>query len=121
MCRRPGIHLCQHHRCGYLYIKERAKEGKKWNSVIEHELDISSTKDRSKDNQMIEGDYNLYWGRYRHWQLFADRLLLQAGGLANANLGFLYDMTASNNPAQARISLNLMPAARTHLPPDAVA
>ena len=95
----------------YLYIKERAKEGKKWNSVIEHELDISSTKDRSKDNQMIEGDYNLYWGRYRHWKLFADRLLLQAGGLANANLGFLYDMTASNNPAQARLSLNLMPAA----------
>ena len=95
----------------YLYIKERAKEGKKWNSVIEHELDLSSTKDRSKDNQMIEGDYNLYWGRYRHWKLFADRLLLQAGGLANANLGFLYDMTASNNPAQARLSLNLMPAA----------
>ena len=95
----------------YLYIKERAKEGKKWNSVIEHELDISSTKDRSKDNQMIEGDYNLYWGRYRHWQLFADRLLLQAGGLANANLGFLYDMTASNNPAQACLSLKIMPAA----------
>ena len=71
----------------YLYIKERAKEGKKWNSVIEHELDLSSTKDRSKDNQMIEGDYNLYWGRYRHWQLFAD------------------------HPAQARLSLNLMPAA----------
>ena len=95
----------------YIYIKERAREEKRWNSVIEHELDLSSTKDRSKDNQMIEGNYYLYWGRYRHWKLFGDRLLLKAGGLANANLGFLYDMTTSNNPAQARISLNLMPAA----------
>ena len=95
----------------YLYIKERAKPEKRWNNVIEHEIDFSSTKDRSKDNQMLEGNYNLYWGRYRHWQLFGDRLLVKAGGLANANLGFLYDMTNSNNPAQARLSLNLMPAA----------
>lgn len=95
----------------YLYIKERARADKRWNSVVEHELDLSTTKDRSEDNQMIEGSYNLYWGRYHHWQLFGDRLLVQAGGLANANLGFLYDMTTSNNPAQARLSLNLMPAA----------
>jgi len=95
----------------YLYIKERARADKRWNSVVEHELDLSTTKDRSEDNQMIEGSYNLYWGRYYHWQLFGDRLLVQAGGLANANLGFLYDMTTSNNPAQARLSLNLMPAA----------
>ncbi|MBQ9650056.1 MAG: DUF3316 domain-containing protein [Prevotella sp.] len=102
----------------YLYIKEHAKPEKRWNSIIEHELDLSTTKDRSKDNQMIEGSYNLYWGRYRHWQLLGDRLLLQAGGLANANLGFLYDMTTSNNPAQARLSLNLMPAgiATYHFP-----
>ena len=95
----------------YLYIKECAKPEKRWNSVIEHEIDFSSTKDRSKDNQMLEGNYYLYWGRYRHWQLFGDRLLVQVGGLANVNLGFLYDMTTSNNPAQARLSLNLMPAA----------
>ena len=102
----------------YLYIKEHMKPEKRWNSIIEHELDLSTTRDRSKDNQMIEGSYNLYWGRYCHWQLLEDRLLLQAGGLANANLGFLYDMTTSNNPAQARLSLNLMPAgiATYHFP-----
>ena len=95
----------------YLYIKERTKPVKRWNNIIEHEIDLSSTKDRSEDAHALEGDYNLYWGRYRQWQCFGDRLLLQAGALANANLGFIYDMTSSNNPAQARLSLNLMPAA----------
>ena len=95
----------------YLYIKERAKPIKRWNNLIEHEIDLSSTKDRSRDANMMEGNYNLYWGRYRQWQCFGDRLQLQAGGLANANLGFLYNMTGSNNPAQARLSLNVMPAA----------
>ena len=95
----------------YLYIKEHAKPVKRWNDIIEHEIDLSTTKDRSGDANMIEGNYNLYWGRYRQWQFFGDRLRLQAGGLANANLGFLYDMTGSNNPAQARISVNVMPAA----------
>ena len=95
----------------YLYIKERTKPVKRWNSIIEHEIDLSSTKDRSEDAHALEGDYNLYWGRYRQWQCFGERLLLQAGALVNANLGFIYDMTSSNNPAQARLSLNLMPAA----------
>ena len=95
----------------FLYIKERAREDRRWNSIIEHEIDLSTTKDRSKDNQMMEGNYYLYWGLYRHWQFFGDRLVLQAGGLANANLGFLYDTTSSNNPAQGRLSLNIMPSA----------
>ena len=95
----------------YLCIKERAKPVKRWNNLIEHEIDLSSTKDRSRDANMLEGNYNLYWGRYRQWQCFGDHLQLQAGGLVNANLGFLYNMTGSNNPAQARLSLNVMPAA----------
>ena len=101
----------------YLYIKERARSERRWNSIIEHEIDLSTTKDRSKDNQMIEGNYYLFWGLYRHWQ-FGDRLLVQAGGLANANLGFFYDTTSSNNPAQGRLSLNIMPSAVAtyHLP-----
>jgi len=102
----------------YLNIREREKPIKKWNNIIEHELNFSSTEDRSGDAHALEGNYNLYWGRYRNWKLVGDRLQLQAGGLANVNLGFLYDMTSSNNPAQARASLNIMPSgiATYHFP-----
>ena len=93
----------------YLYIRDFQKPDKRWSTLIEHELDFSSTKDRSGKCSMLEGDYNLYWGRYHRWQI-TDGLRLHGGGLVNANIGFLYDMTNSNNPAQARFSLNIMPA-----------
>ncbi|MBQ8988559.1 MAG: DUF3316 domain-containing protein [Prevotella sp.] len=95
----------------YLYIREREKPGRRWSSIIEHEADLSSAKDRSRSTSELEADYNLYWGRYRSWHLFGDRLRLRAGGLVNANIGFVYSMSGSNNPAQARVSLNAMPAA----------
>ena len=94
----------------YLYIREGKKPEKHWQNTIEHEIDLSKTKDRSGNTSMLEGNYNLYWGRYRQWLLCDNRLKLQAGGLANANLGFLYDMTISNNPGQARLALNIMPS-----------
>ena len=94
----------------YLYIREGKKPGKHWQNNFEHEIDLSKTKDRTNTTSMLEGNYNLYWGRYRQWLLCDNRLKLQAGGLANVNLGFLYDMSTSNNPAQARFALNLMPA-----------
>ena len=95
----------------YLYIRERVKPEKHWSNVIEHELDISHADDRSSTTSELEASYNLYWGRYRSWCLFDDRLRLQAGGLVNGTLGFIYQMSNSNNPAQARVALNLMPSA----------
>ena len=95
----------------YLYIRERVKPEKHWNDVIEHELDVSNAEDRSKTTSELEASYNLYWGRYRSWRLLNDHLRLQAGGLVNGTLGFIYQMSNSNNPTQARVALNLMPSA----------
>ena len=104
----------------YLYIRAGKKPNKRWQNNIEHEVDLSKTRDRSHTTSMLEGNYNLYWGRVasliggasissRTSRSSISRFHLQAGLAANVNLGFLYDMSTSNNPAQARFALNLMP------------
>ena len=113
----------------YLYIRAGKKPNKRWQNNIEHEVDLSKTRDRSHTTSMLEGNYNLYWGRVATVASRTSRTSrtsegeetsmasrtsengfhLQAGLAANVNLGFLYDMSTSNNPAQARFALNLMP------------
>ena len=128
----------------YLYIRAGKKPNKRWQNNIEHEVDLSKTRDRSHTTSMLEGNYNLYWGRVATVASMTSRtsrssmtsmtsrssegeetsmtsissrtsissqngFQLQAGMAANVNLGFLYDMSTSNNPAQARFALNLMP------------
>ena len=113
----------------YLYIRAGKKPNKRWQNNIEHEVDLSKTRDRSHTTSMLEGNYNLYWGRVATVASMTSRtsrssmasrtsrtsissqngFQLQAGLAANVNLGFLYDMSTSNNPAQARFALNLMP------------
>ena len=103
----------------YLYIRESGKPEKHWGNVIEHEADFSASEDRSSSIRMLEGGYNLYWGRYRQWTLIDQpaasssartKLRLQAGGLINGNIGFSYIALNTNNPYQLRASLNLMPS-----------
>ena len=89
----------------YLYIREPRNPQKHWHSVIEHEIDLASAKDRSGSISMLEGDYNVGDDQTDL------RLHLDAGGLLNANLGFLYAMLNTNNPAQMRLGMNLMPSA----------
>ena len=55
----------------YLYIREREKPDKHWGNIIEHEINLSNTKDRSEKTSELEGGYNLYWGRYRQWNFLS--------------------------------------------------
>lgn len=95
----------------YLSHTERQKMERRWSTIIEHEANLSSVKDRVDKKQELEGAYNFYWGKLYSWQLLDNRLCLQAGGLLNASLGFIYNTSNSNNPAQARAHLNIMPTA----------
>jgi len=93
----------------FLSAIERQKPEKRWSTLIEHEANFSTVNDRVGSKSEMEGAYNFYWGKLYCWQLLDGRLTLQAGGLGNISLGFIYNTANSNNPAQARAHLNLMP------------
>ena len=59
----------------------------------------------------LEGAYNLYWGKLYKLLQINERLGVQVGGMVNASLGFIYNTSNSNNPAQARAHVNVMPTA----------
>ncbi len=95
----------------FLATVERQREHRHWSTTLEYEANLSSTKDRARQQQELEGAFNFYWGKLREWQLLDGNLRLQAGGVANTSLGFIYNTSNGNNPAQARVHLNLMPTA----------
>jgi len=93
----------------FLSTVERQKPGRRWTTLMEHEVNLATVKDRARSLQELEGAYNFYWGKLYSWPLLDNKLTLQAGGLLNASLGFIYNTGNSNNPAQARAHLNAMP------------
>jgi len=95
----------------YLNLTEWRKDGgRRWSTILQHEANLSFSKDRSKKAEEIQGDYSIYWGKYYNWSLASGKLRLQAGGLLNGNIGFIYNAVNSNNPAQGRLSAQLMPS-----------
>ncbi len=88
---------------------ERKRPSRRWSTLMEHEANLSFVHDRANSRKELEGAYNFYWGKLYNWNLLNNRLTLQAGGVANASLGFIYNTSNSNNPAQARAHLNIMP------------
>ncbi len=93
-----------------LNTQERCRPSSQWATVIQHQLDLASLKDRSGSRKEQQADYQFFMGRYYQW-FCRERFSLQAGALATVNLGATYNSANSNNPVQARFSLQLMPSA----------
>ena len=92
-----------------LATSERQKPGSQWVTMFQHELNFASAEDRVGTVNELQGDYTFFYGRY--YSLPVGRLTLQAGAVGALNLGFIYNTSNSNNPAQGRLSLNIMPSA----------
>ncbi len=107
-------YLSQEHFSGpgltFLATIERQKPGSRWATLMQHQANVSTVKDRSEDASELEASYNFYLGRYYSWHFLDNKLKIQAGAMLDANLGFIYNAVNGNNPAQARVHLNLMPS-----------
>ena len=94
----------------YLNMTERESPNCQWSTILQQEINFSSTNDRSDKANELQGDYSFFWGKYYNWNFLDQRLKIQTGGMVNANIGFIYNTVNSNNPAQARLSAQLMPS-----------
>lgn len=107
-------YLSQEHFSGegltLLTISEK-RRGRKWFTMTEHQADLSFTHDRSDNFDDISGIYKFYYGRLREWKDVSPDITLRAGVMGMATMGFIYNTTAGNNPAQAIAAIQVMPTA----------
>ncbi len=94
----------------YISHTLREHEGKRLYREIIHQGNVAYADNRAGNGSEMAGMYNFQYGwHYRVLSLEADRLTLGVGGNIDANLGFIYNTRNSNNPAQARLYLNITP------------
>ena len=89
--------------------KRRRRPSAAWSTLMEHQANLSLLSDRANQTDEKEGSYRFFIGRLHRWQLLDNRLSLSAGGMAVLSLGFIYNTLGGNNPAQARVNLDIMP------------
>ena len=83
-----------------------------WTHTFVNQGSIVYGSNRADNNNELGGSYEFHYHLRREW-LLASGWTVEAGGGVQANIGFLYNMRNSNNPAQARFSLSLNPSAAT--------
>jgi len=82
-----------------------------WSTVLIHQAQLALSRPRSKDSREIGGLYTFSYGRRYRLPFSDERLSVDVGAQAEGGLGFLYNTDNGNNPAQARVYLNIAPCA----------
>ena len=95
----------------YISHTLRERGDSRWSRLIVHQGNMSYSDNRSGNGGEIAGAYTFSYGVHYNWNFFDGSLNVKAGAQADVNVGFLYNTRNSNNPAQARLSLNISPSA----------
>ena len=94
----------------FVSLTSKPSRWKTLSQRIVHQGDVSVSHNRADNNDELAGFYNFQYSLTHDWQL-TEALSAWAGGGLDLTLGFVYNTRNSNNPAQAKASLNLSPAA----------
>ena len=93
----------------FRYISHSVREnGTKLSRELVHQAQILSVRNRRENNNELGGFYNFQYNwQYAlgQWNIGEGELRLKVGGGVDTQLGFLYNMRNSNNPARG-ISLS---------------
>ena len=89
----------------------RRREGRSWSHMLVHQGAVAYAGNRSGNGDEMSGMYTFTYGLHYHWDLLGGRLAIMAGGRTDFEVGFLYNTRNGNNPAQARLALNVGPSA----------
>lgn len=94
-------------------LSQSRKQQNGWVHNFLHQGSLVSVQNRADNNDELGGSYEFHYHLRHEWTL-TPAWTVEAGGGAQAGLGFLYNMRNGNNPAQARFSLTLNPSVATH-------
>ena len=95
----------------YMSHTLRRREGRRWSRMLVHQGSFAYADNRANEGGEMMGMYTFTYGVHYNWDFLGGRLNVIAGGQADAEIGFLYNTRNSNNPAQARLALNISPSA----------
>lgn len=90
-------------------LRDYAK--RRWSREIVHHVLASTADTRGDGATLLTAMYNLQYGWHYNWNVCAGRVNIRVGGLIDGTIGCMYNTNNGNNPAQARLSLELTPSA----------
>ena len=95
----------------FLSHTRRENDSTVWVNQFRHEGNVAYANNRSGNGGEMAGCYTFGYSLLHKWtiDLWHHPLRLLAGGTAATNIGFVYNTRNGNNPANARLSLNIEP------------
>lgn len=94
------------------FMASTLKTKAEWSNLYQHEVYLSNVENRAGNSTELAGMYRFRYGRLKAISVPVENLSLRVGGQATANVGFLYNLRNSNNPAQGRGGVQLGPIAQ---------